>query len=195
MSLKKMLALGLIGCLFTINQSAAAVTPTEQVREVVDAVMDVLKQTELGQEERQQGIRDLIVPYFDFEAMSRSVLANNWKKASDVQRAQFVSLFKQLMGNTYIAAMEAYNNETVRYGKETVRKNNKALVETFIVGPSLEIPVVYRMRQRGDRWLAYDLVIEGVSIVRNYRTSFASLVRKQGLDGMLARLEEKVQGG
>ena len=98
------------------------------------------------------------------------------------------------MENTYITAMEAYTSETVRYGKETLRKK-KALVETFIVRPNLEIPVVYRLRQRGGKWYAYDIVIEGVSIVRNYRTSFAGVVKKQGMEGLLASLEAKVQGG
>lgn len=194
MSLKKILALGLVGWLFTVNQAVAAVTPSEQIREVVDAVMEVLKQPGLDQAQRRQGIRELIAPHFDFKVMSRSILARNWKKADAAQRAQFVALFRQLMENTYITAMEAYTSETVRYGKETLRKN-KALVETFIVRPSLEIPVVYRLRQRSGKWLAYDIVIEGVSIVRNYRTSFAGLVKKKGMEGLLASLEAKVQGG
>ena len=194
MTLRKILVFGLVGWLFAINQAVAAVTPTEQIREVVDAVMQVLKQPGLDQAQRRQGIRDLIAPHFDFEVMSRSILAKNWKKADAAQREQFVALFRQLMENTYITAMEAYTSETVRYGKETLRKK-KALVETFIVRPNLEIPVVYRLRQRGGKWYAYDIVIEGVSIVRNYRTSFAGVVKKQGMEGLLASLEAKVQGG
>ena len=194
MTLKKILVFGLVGWLFAINQAVAAITPTEQIREVVDAVMEVLKQPGLDQAQRRQGIRDLIAPHFDFEVMSRSILAKNWKKADAAQREQFVALFRQLMENTYITAMEAYTSETVRYGKETLRKK-KALVETFIVRPNLEIPVVYRLRQRGGKWYAYDIVIEGVSIVRNYRTSFAGVVKKQGMEGLLASLEAKVQGG
>ncbi len=176
------------------SQAVAAPSPTEQLREVVDGVMALLKQPEVDQAQRRQQMRDLIAPHFDFEVMSRSILAKNWKKADAAQRDRFVELFKRLMENTYIAAMESYTNETIRYGKEKIRKN-KAVAETFIIRTGVEIPVIYRLRQRGDKWLAYDVVIEGVSIVRNYRSSFASLVKKQGIDGLLANLESKVQGG
>ncbi|EGV51594.1 toluene tolerance protein [endosymbiont of Riftia pachyptila (vent Ph05)] len=195
MSFKKMLLpLGLICFLFGSSQAVAAPSPTEQLREVVDGVMALLKQPEVDQAQRRQQMRDLIAPHFDFEVMSRSILAKNWKKADAAQRDRFVELFKRLMENTYIAAMESYTNETIRYGKEKIRKN-KAVAETFIIRTGVEIPVIYRLRQRGDKWLAYDVVIEGVSIVRNYRSSFASLVKKQGIDGLLANLESKVQGG
>ena len=80
MTLRKILVFGLVGWLFAINQAVAAVTPTEQIREVVDAVMQVLKQPGLDQAQRRQGIRDLIAPHFDFEVMSRSILAKNWKR-------------------------------------------------------------------------------------------------------------------
>ncbi|MBA1332596.1 toluene tolerance protein, partial [Candidatus Endoriftia persephone str. Guaymas] len=73
--------------------------------------------------QRRQQMRDLIAPHFDFEVMSRSILAKNWKKADAAQRDRFVELFKRLMENTYIAAMESYTNETIRYGKEKIRKN------------------------------------------------------------------------
>jgi phospholipid transport system substrate-binding protein len=195
MSFKKMLLpLGLICFLFGSSQAVAVPSPTEQLREVVDGVMALLKQPEVDQAQRRQQMRDLIAPHFDFEVMSRSILAKNWKKADAAQRDRFVELFKRLMENTYIAAMESYTNETIRYGKEKIRKN-KAVAETFIIRTGVEIPVIYRLRQRGDKWLAYDVVIEGVSIVRNYRSSFASLVKKQGIDGLLANLESKVQGG
>jgi len=188
-----LLPLGVI-CFLLGGSQAVAASPTQQLHDVVDSVMALLKQPEMDQTQRRQQLRTLIAPHFDFKVMSRSILARNWKRADAVQRDRFVGLFRRLMENTYIAAMESYSNETIRFGKEKVRKH-KAVVESFIVRTDLEIPVIYRLRQHGDNWLVYDVVIEGVSIVRNYRTSFASLVKKQGIDGLLASLEKKLVEG
>jgi phospholipid transport system substrate-binding protein len=124
--------------------------------------------------------------------MSRSALAKNWKKATPQEQERFVELFQKLLGNVYITAMEEYAGETVRYGKERV-EGERASVETFIVrAGSGEIPVNYRLRVRSGRWLVYDVTVEGVSIISNYRGSFNSIVRKNGISGLLEQLDKKV---
>ena len=170
---------------------AAAKTPTEQVREVVDEVLALLADESLEQDARRTQIREAIAPHFDFEAMSRSILAVNWKKATPEQRSRFVELFKQRLENTYVTAMENYSGETVRYGKEKV-KGKRASVETFIVRPSgVETPVTYRLRTKSDEWIAYDVIAEGVSLLSNYRSSYRSIVDKDGIDGLLAQMADK----
>ena len=170
---------------------AAAKTPTEHVREVVDEVLALLADESLEKDARRTQIREAIAPHFDFEAMSRSILAVNWKKATPEQRSRFVELFKQRLENTYVTAMENYSGETVRYGKEKV-KGKRASVETFIVRPSgVETPVTYRLRTKSDEWIAYDVIAEGVSLLSNYRSSYRSIVDKDGIDGLLAQMANK----
>lgn len=171
---------------------AAPPSPTEQIQAVVDEVIALLKNDSLSKQGRRDQIRAIIAPHFDFEAMSQSILALNWRKASPEQRARFVELFQQLLENTYIVAMESYSGETVRYGKEKLN-GKKASVETFIVRPTgVETPVVYKLKRNHDQWVAYDVIAEGISLIRNYRTSFRSIADKDGMEGLLRQLEAKV---
>lgn len=177
---------------YSAGTYAAAVTPTDQVRQAVDKVLAILQDDGLQSETRRQKIRDAIAPYFDFRAMSQSTLALGWKKATAEQKDRFVVLYRQMLENIYIVAMEEFSGETVRYGKEKI-KGKRAAVETIIVQPTgPEIPVVYRMRLKDDKWLAYDVVIEGVSLVNNYRGSFRQTVDKEGMDALLEQLQQKV---
>jgi phospholipid transport system substrate-binding protein len=181
-----------LGMVFGGAVGAASNSPTEQVQTVVDEVISLLKDDSLSKQQRRDQIRATIAPHFDFEAMSQSILALNWKKANPEQRARFVELFQQLLENTYIVAMESYSGETVRYGKEKL-DGQKASVETFIVRPTgVETPVVYKLKLNHDRWLAYDVIAEGISLIRNYRTSFRSIAGKDGMEGLLRQLESKV---
>ncbi len=171
---------------------AALASPTDQIRSAVNEVLVILQSKDLQSETRRQGIRDAIGPYFDFRAMSQSTLALNWKKATPEQKNRFVALYRKLLENTYIVAMEEYSGETVRYGAEKVR-GKRASVETFIQqlnGP--EIPIIYRMRQKQEKWLAYDVIIEGISLVSNYRRSFRQIAEKEGMETLLKKLKQKV---
>lgn len=181
-----------LGMVFGSAVGAASNSPTEQIQTVVDEVISLLKDDSLSKQQRRDQIRAIVAPHFDFEAMSQSILALNWKKASPEQRARFVELFQQLLENTYIVAMESYSGETVRYGKEKL-DGRKASVETFIVRPTgVETPVVYKLKLNRDKWLAYDVIAEGISLIRNYRTSFRSIADKDGMEGLLRQLESKV---
>ncbi len=168
-------------------------SPTGVVQTVVDKVLTALKDDSLEQETRRAKIRELIAPHFDFQAMSRSILAKNWKKASRVQRDRFIELFSNLLENTYIVAMEAYTNQKIVIAGEK-RKGKRALVKTVIKQDTgVATPINYRMRQNADGWYAYDVVIEGVSLVSNYRSTFRTIVKRDGMDGLLAQLAEKVE--
>ena len=181
-----------LGMVFGSAVGAASNSPTEQIQTVVDEVISLLKDDSLSKQQRRDQIRAIVAPHFDFEAMSQSILALNWKKASPEQRARFVELFQQLLENTYIVAMESYSGETVRYGKEKL-DGRKASVETFIVRPTgVETPVIYKLKLNRDKWLAYDVIAEGISLIRNYRTSFRSIADKDGMEGLLRQLESKV---
>ncbi len=196
MSVRKF-ALFAILVFFACSQSwAIAVdrsSPTGVVQTVVDKVLTVLKEDNLEQEARRAKIRELIAPHFDFQAMSRSILAQNWKKASREQRDRFIELFSNLLENTYIVAMEAYTNQKIIIGPEK-RKGKRALVKTVIEQDTgVTTPINFRMRQNADGWYAYDVIIEGVSLVSNYRSTFRSIVKRDGMDGLLDQLAKKVE--
>lgn len=177
-------------CSVAISQ-AAAVGPLVQVQESVDSVIATLKDSELGHLEKRSRIRGIIESRFDFETMARRILSSNWKKATQEEKKRFKELFTILLENTYMDRIEAYDNETVKYVKEKMKKN-KAIVETLIVTKSVEIPIKYRMIRNSDGWYVYDVVIEEVSLVRNFRSSYREIVKKEGFDGLLKRLKEKI---
>lgn len=170
---------------------AAATTPLEEVRSSVDAIVKVLKDDSLLPEERKSRVGSMVRERFDFNIMAQGILATNWKRASKEQRQRFIDLFTELIETTYRDRIDAYNNERVDYLHEEVR-GKKAAVKTKVITSEVEIPVDYKLVKRGDKWLAYDIVIEGVSLVRNYRDSYKDIVRREGMDGLLSRLEKKI---
>jgi phospholipid transport system substrate-binding protein len=141
---------------------------------------------------KKHQIKGIISEHFDFRAMSSRVLATNWKQATSTQRGRFTSLFKELLSNTYWRKISGYQDETVEYVGERLRTENLATVNTVIKTSTLDIPVDYKLYRRNDDWYAYDVVIEQVSLVRNYRGSFQTIVHDAGIDGLIQQLETKV---
>ena len=171
--------------------AAAAAGPLEEVRSTLDAIIEVLKQ-DIPSEDKKAKISTMIRESFDLRTMSQGILATNWKKASEEERRRFQELFSDLIETTYRDQVDTYNNEEVRYLSEKV-KGRKAEVETVVVTSSAEIPVNYRLVNKGDGWLAYDVRVEGVSLIRTYRDSYREIVKKEGMSGLLSRMEEKIE--
>jgi len=122
--------------------------------------------------------------------MSQSVLSTNWRDASKEQQDEFQALFMQTLENTYIGRVEAYTNEQVDFKKEDIN-NNRATVDTAILASNNEIPVNYKLRLRSDGWFVYDVEVENVSMVSSYRETYRSVVKRDGMDGLLAQMREK----
>ena len=183
----------LLGFMMMLASTAfAAGNPTESVRMSVDSILGILKDTGLDKPAKREKIRVVIAERFDFRAMSQRTLATNWRKASKEEQQQFVELFSQLIQNTYIGRVEAYTDEGVTYPGEKVT-NNRAVVDTLIITSSAEIPVTYKLYLKDDRWLVYDVNIEGVSLISNYRNSYQEIVKRDGFAGLLSQMEEKVK--
>lgn len=170
--------------------------PTDQLRNDVDAIVSILRMRDLDPEEKAERITVLVKQRFDFDAMSRLVLAVHWRRASEEQRSRFAELFADLLEANYRGRMEdyisEYSNEHVAYASETIREN-RALVETLLVTDAREIPIRYKMLQQGKEWLIYDVVVEGVSLVRNFRSTYDEIVRREGIERLLERMEEKIR--
>ena len=185
-----MLAAGIALTAATI--ASADSTPTDAIRGSVDSILTLLQDKELDQTTRRGKIRKVINARFDFRAMSQRTLATNWKKASDEQQKEFVQLFSKLIENTYIGRVEAYTDEKVDYPGEKV-KGKKAVVETLILTASADIPVNYKVYLKKDKWWVYDVIIEGISLISNYRSSYQEIVKKDGFDGLIVKMKAKIK--
>ena len=172
---------------------------TERVRSTIDEAMAVLKDPALQgkshQAERRSRIRTAVVGLIDFKEMTRRSLGVHWRKRTTEERSEFVSLFSDLLENSYISKIEQQTDEMVLYlGEKTNKKGTKALVKTKVItSQDTEIPISYRMMKKNGRWVAYDIVIEGVSLVSNYRTQFGRIITRSSYEDLVASLKKKVE--
>jgi len=178
----------MMSLLLPLSASASAL---DDVRTTVEQVLVVLRNKELPVQERRDQLSKLIRARFDFEIMSQSTLGRQWKKASPEEQANFIRLYSDLLEATYLGRIEAYTDEKVAFGEEKVR-GDKALVETRIVTKSVEVPIDYKLVQHPEGWMVYDVVIEGVSLIRNFRSSYGEIVDREGFSGLFDKMEQKV---
>ena len=167
-------------------------TPLAIVTATVERVIEILKDAESTKAVKKRQVRATINEHFDYNAMANRVLATNWRKASKPQQARFTNLFLQLLADTYWRKISGYTNETVEYLGERKRSEALATVNTLIKTATVAIPVDYKLYLKDGRWMAYDIVIEQVSLVRNYRSNFQDIVRSDSIDGLISQLEIKV---
>ncbi len=168
--------------------------PLELVRHTADTI---LKQViERKQELRQHPgrIYELVerdaLPHFDFERMSRLAVGRFWRRATPRQRAAFIDAFKQLLINTYATALLEYSNQPIQYlPVRRSQRPDEAMVMTRVDNNGQKVPINYRLHRGKDgKWRVYDVIVDGVSLVSNYRGSFASQIRRYGMDGLIERL-------
>ena len=176
--------------------NAHAGEPTKQLKSDIDQVIKLLNDQTLDKDQKDQEIIDSIRHRFDFPTMSQWILALNWRKATPEQRARFIDLFTQLLENTYKGRVQAYtgtySQNNVKYIDEQI-KRGRALVKTLIVTESNEIPVDYKLSENQGGWQVYDVVIEEVSLVRNYRSTYGEIVDREGFDGLFKRMQDKIE--
>jgi phospholipid transport system substrate-binding protein len=171
----------------------AAPGPTEQLRAAVDRVLRILQDRALAPAERRRDIRQVADEMFDFEEMARRVLAQRWRALSPEQRRQFVPLFSDLLERTYVSTIERYKGEPIQYAGQRVEDDDVATVLTRIITKQgQEVPVDYRMLRRGDRWLIYDVIVEGVGLVGNYRSQFNSILASSSYDELAKRIRKRI---
>ncbi len=179
--------------IFSFNASAVDYsTPMGRVKDTTDRVISILKDDSLDREARWDKIATLIYEGFDFRSMSQSMLATQWRRATEEERKKFTEFFSQYIEATYRSKIEAYTNQRIIY-KDEVIKGNLGIVETIIIAGNTEIPVNYKLRQNENSWYAYDVVIEGVSLVANYRSTFAAIVKNEGMDGLMSDIQRRIQ--
>lgn len=170
--------------------SAQYSTPNETVETTVNVILEILRDESLDIETAREKMRVEIGKAFDARAMSQSVLSTNWRSANKEQQEEFQTLFMQTLENTYMGRLEAYTNETVEFRDEEIN-NKRSQVDTVIITTDKEIPINYKLRHRSDGWFVYDVVVENVSMVSSYRETYRSVVRRDGMEGLLSQMREK----
>ena len=176
-------------------EAASAGPPTDQLRASVDRVLRTLSDPEMKKEaktaERRRLIRAAAGEIFDFPEISRRTLAIHWQARTPAEREEFAALFTDLLESSYISKIESYSGEKIQYVGETIDAG-QAVVRTRIISKQgVETSVDYRMLVQDARWRAYDVTIEGVSLVANYRAQFNSIIQRSGYKDLVAKLKAK----
>ncbi|WP_024930455.1 phospholipid-binding protein MlaC [Methylophilus sp. OH31] len=175
----------------------AGITPDQLVKKTADDVIEVIKNDKDIQAGNQQKIfalaEEKILPNFDFEKVSRLVLGKNWTNATPEQKTAFQAEFKTLLLRTYATALSKYKNQTIEYKPFRMEAGaDTATVKTAIQQSGGDpISVDYSLGKKADDWKVFDIVIEGVSLVTNYRSQFAQEIRQNGLDSLTKKLADK----
>jgi phospholipid transport system substrate-binding protein len=164
----------------------------QMIEETTEQVLAVLRDSALSTEQKRVRLEDLALKHFDFAAMSRLVLARNWKRFSKPQQLEFVEEFKDFLAHSYADRIDRYSEEEIEVTGERKEPRGDVTVSTRIVGGEYNDAVVdYRLRQRNGEWRIIDVVVEGISLVFNYRDQFKEVVGRHGPEGLLKRLREK----
>jgi len=174
---------------------ARAGAPLEQLRSQIDRVLRILEDPELKKDtqiqQRRMQVRRVAEDIFDFQETAKRSLARHWQPRTAAEQSEFVRLFADLLERSYLSKIELYGGEKIAYLGDSVDAD-QAIVRTRIVTKSAtEVPVDYRMLKRGDRWLVYDVIIEGVSLVANYRTQFNKIIQTSSYGELVKKMKVK----
>ncbi|MBW1981809.1 MAG: ABC transporter substrate-binding protein [Deltaproteobacteria bacterium] len=170
--------------------------PGETVKADVTKVLDILRDPalkgETAKEIKKKKLEQAADHMFDYTALSKLTLSRNWKKLNAAQQKEFVELFRQVLEQAYMDKILSYSNEKVVFDKARMLTARKAEVPTRVVTKSNEIPITYRVYLKDGTWKIYDVVVEGVSLVQNYRTQFKQILSNNPPEELLKQLREKV---
>jgi len=164
-----------------------------QLKSTIDKVIKIVKDEALknDQQARRAALRKTIDERFNYRQMVMRSLAKNWDARSDQERQEFIALFKSLLENSYANKLEAYRDEKINYLDEII-KGDYALIKTEVVRRSSTIGVDYKLIQENGNWKVYDFVIEGVSMIRNYRSQFTKIIRRDSYEFFVQKLTDKI---
>ena len=171
-----------------------ASAPGEQIKVTVDRVMEILKDPKLQGDdkktERREKLRQVVLPRFDFAEMGKRALGNNWNRYPEKQQ-EFVAAFKQLLEESYADQIQAAKGDKVVYLNERTDKNYSEVDTKVISSKGEETPMTYKLHSVDSDWKVYDIVVENVSIVNNYRSQFNRILSNASLDELIKRIKEK----
>ena len=183
-----------VGLGFT-SSPAAAGEPLERLRGQIDRVVKTLESPELKKEgkarERRVAVRRIADEIFDFGETAKRSLGRHWEARTPAEREEFVQLFGDLLERSYISKIELFNGEKIVFVSDSIEGDQAIVRSKIITKQGSEIPVDYRMFRKGDRWLAYDVMIEGVSLVANYRSQFNKIIHTSSYQELVRKMKTK----
>jgi len=178
-----------------LQPRAWAGQPADQLFAHIDEVLRILDDAELRKpaksQEQRQAIRRIANDIFDFEEISRRSLGRHWQARTATERDEFVQLFGDLLERAYFGRIESYSGEKVAFLGDAIDGDLATVRTKIVTKQGSEIPVDYRMLRRGDRWRAYDVVIEGVSLVANYRAQFDKIIQRTSYQQLVKQVRER----
>jgi phospholipid transport system substrate-binding protein len=193
--MRRMLPGLLILMLLIFPQQAMAGLPLDTVQGHVNNVLDVLRdpalQGEANKEAKEKKIESIANQMFDYVALSKLTLGRSWKEFNNEQQKEFLSLYRSILKKAYMDKILSYTDEKVLFDKEMMLAENKAEVQTRIITKSAEIPINYRVYLNDGQWRVYDVIIEGISLIQNYRTQVREILANNPPEEVLKILREK----
>ncbi len=184
----------LLGLMFPLGVYSAV--PFETVKAHVNRVFEVLRDPALkgesGNKTKREKLRSMSEEMFDFTELSKRSLGQNWNKLNPDQQKEFTKLFKSLLEDTYADKIMSYTDEKVIFKKESFLSDKTVEVQTTIVTKTSEVPINYRVIEENGHWKVYDVVVEGVSLIGNYRTQFREILATKTPEALLETLRKKV---
>jgi phospholipid transport system substrate-binding protein len=176
-------------------QPASAATPTETLKAYSDVVLKILEDPALKaperKSERRAAVRKVAEEIFDLSETAKRALGPHWNQRTPAEREEFTALFAELLESTYIARIDEYGGERIRYTGEKIEGDLATVQSRVVTKKGSEAPVDARLLKRGDKWYIYDVTIEGVSLVNNYRTQFDRIIRSSSYNELVKRLKER----
>ena len=180
-----------------ISHNAFAQAPLERVKEKVDAIISIVVEAKQNQTiddtSTREKLWEQVDTIFDFNLLSQKALSRNWPAMNDEEKTEFVGLFRKLLGRSYLKRIESYDNENIQYHRESFSTPENAEVFTTIESKGQQYDLNYRLLQREEEWKVYDVSIEGVSLVSNYRAQFNGFLRKNTIQQLLSSLKTKIE--
>jgi phospholipid transport system substrate-binding protein len=185
----------LFGLIFALSGEGMASIVTDEVKKTVDEVVKIVTDKELkkpqNERKRRNALKETIGRIFDYGEMAKRSMGIHWRGLTPVQKKEFVGLFSSLLENSYAGKIESYNNEKILYEKELLEGDYAEVDSRIVTAKRDEYTLDYRLLKEGNKWMVYDVVIEGVSLISNYRSQFNKIINEQGYNELVKKMRTK----
>lgn len=168
-------------------------SPLQEVKNTLNEVIHAVQSNEgdAAKEARRKKIREILTPRFDFQEMAKRSLGAAWKDRTEEERTEFIKVFSELLARTYVSRVETVKPGMVQFKSESVEFPD-AIVKTSVKDDTNSFPIDYRLKFK-EKWQVYDVAVENISLVANYRNEFAGIIRREDFSGLMKMLNEKVE--
>ncbi len=181
----------LIGLTLTAQVVYSQLTPVDTIQPAVNNIIEILRNNKLDSLVKREKIKGIIYKHFDLEETAKRVMGANWRQLSPEQQNKFTGKFKELMENSYVNKIDAYADEEVILNKTQIQ-DRYAKVDGIIKGKANDIPISFIMLNKNSSWMVYDFIVENVSLVSNYRTTYNQVFTREGFPKLMEEMDKKI---